>query len=446
MAVRTIQVFARSNVHVEHEDGSAPRNGDVIANALNGDAFSWENPQDVKITIPAQRTTLTFEDSDGALSDDPFSGSTVSDQQLKAPVTINGHTYNPSDETTRWQHDNPPVNVENEYEVTLYDDDGTAYRMVGVSITEGYTTTVVGVMFDGPTPRPGTVLTYKQGISTYSGTGQSNAIQDDDDWDDDDDDDPSNGPGNGQDGDDHGNNHGHGNGHGHGHDHHDGKPGKGGGHGHGHDHDHDVPCFLAGTLIDTPSGPVPVERLKAGDLVTTMDHGPQPLRWAGSSTAFGRGAQAPVRLCLENGGGGRDLWVSPNHRVLLRSPLAELHFGSCDVLVPAKGLIGHPSVCKTPLRQAQYVHLLFDRHEVVFSDGIATESLFAGSMALDALGADARAELREVLPEDRLREVPLCRTALTLSEARCLLGELGARSLPLVRPRKLHQRNRARAA
>ncbi|MGB4828605.1 MAG: choice-of-anchor L domain-containing protein, partial [Paracoccaceae bacterium] len=45
-----------------------------------------------------------------------------------------------------------------------------------------------------------------------------------------------------------------------------------------------VPCFVAGTLIRTPDGDVPVETLHPGDLVLTMDDGPQPLRWTGSRT------------------------------------------------------------------------------------------------------------------------------------------------------------------
>ncbi len=63
-------------------------------------------------------------------------------------MTIDGATYTPSGETVRWKAP-PSVNVENEYEVTLYDDEGTAYRMVGVSITQGYATTVEGVTFEG---------------------------------------------------------------------------------------------------------------------------------------------------------------------------------------------------------------------------------------------------------------------------------------------------------
>ncbi len=43
-----------------------------------------------------------------------------------------------------------------------------------------------------------------------------------------------------------------------------------------------VPCFVAGTLIRTPDGDVPIESLRPGDLVLTLDDGPQPLRWVGS--------------------------------------------------------------------------------------------------------------------------------------------------------------------
>ena len=37
-------------------------------------------------------------------------------------------------------------------------------------------------------------------------------------------------------------------------------------------------CFAKGTWITTPSGQVPIEKLAAGDMVVTMDHGPQPIR------------------------------------------------------------------------------------------------------------------------------------------------------------------------
>lgn len=40
-----------------------------------------------------------------------------------------------------------------------------------------------------------------------------------------------------------------------------------------------VVCFAAGTLIATLSGPVAIEALRAGDMVTTLDHDEQPIRW-----------------------------------------------------------------------------------------------------------------------------------------------------------------------
>lgn len=43
-----------------------------------------------------------------------------------------------------------------------------------------------------------------------------------------------------------------------------------------------VPCFAAGTMIRTPAGDVAIETLRVGELVMTLDGGPQPVRWIGS--------------------------------------------------------------------------------------------------------------------------------------------------------------------
>lgn len=40
-----------------------------------------------------------------------------------------------------------------------------------------------------------------------------------------------------------------------------------------------IPCYAPGTLIDTPDGPRPVQTLQPGDLLLTLDHGPQLIRW-----------------------------------------------------------------------------------------------------------------------------------------------------------------------
>ena len=57
-----------------------------------------------------------------------------------------------------------------------------------------------------------------------------------------------------------------------------------------------VPCFVAGTRIETARGAVAVEDLVPGDLITTRDNGLQPLRWIGRTTVPARGDHAPIRF------------------------------------------------------------------------------------------------------------------------------------------------------
>ncbi len=78
-----------------------------------------------------------------------------------------------------------------------------------------------------------------------------------------------------------------------------------------------VACFTQGTLIETPQGPRAIEDIAPGDLVLTLDNGPQPVRWAGQRRVDGRGAFAPIRF--EAGAIDNDtaLLVSPQHRMLL---------------------------------------------------------------------------------------------------------------------------------
>ncbi len=60
-------------------------------------------------------------------------------------------------------------------------------------------------------------------------------------------------------------------------------------------------CFLRGTLILTSRGEVPVEQLRAGDLVATKFGGLRPIRWIGTQRFHPRFAgHEPVRqaTCL----------------------------------------------------------------------------------------------------------------------------------------------------
>lgn len=56
------------------------------------------------------------------------------------------------------------------------------------------------------------------------------------------------------------------------------------------------------------------------------------------------------------------------------------------------------------LSEVEYIHLLFDRHEVVISNGAASESLYPGTEAMKALGPATVAELYALFPELRDRK------------------------------------------
>ncbi|SIQ15586.1 Ca2+-binding protein, RTX toxin-related [Paracoccus thiocyanatus] len=169
-----------------------------------------------------------------------------------------------------------------------------------------------------------------------------------------------------------------------------------------------VVCFLRGTLIKTEDGEVPVEQLEPGMKVMTLDHGMKALRWIGKRvlTAQELAEQPklrPIRIRAEALGERlpeRDLIVSPQHRVLLRSAVARRMVGEAEVLLAARHLIGLDGIeVVEDMAEVEYWHFMFDRHEVVFSNGAPTESLYTGPEAMKALGPEAREEILTIFPE-----------------------------------------------
>lgn len=187
-----------------------------------------------------------------------------------------------------------------------------------------------------------------------------------------------------------------------------------------------IPCFVAGTLIRTPAGEVPVETLQAGDLVMTHDDGPQPLRWIGRRKVEARGAMAPIDIRAGTFGAHRRLLVSPQHRILVRDSLAELLFGEAEVLVAAKDLVNDRSIRPREGGEVEYVHLLFDRHQIVFSEGLATESFLPGPQTTRSFEAAIVEEICTLFPEIDPRTgtgySPAARRTLKAFEAQVLFA------------------------
>lgn len=152
-------------------------------------------------------------------------------------------------------------------------------------------------------------------------------------------------------------------------------------------------CFRNGTLIRTIDGPRPVETLRPGDLIATLDRGHRPLRWIGGFTV-NRAEQEDLRVRpvhIRPGALGpnvpcRDLFVSQQHRLLLRSPVVERIFGLPEILVAAKKLVGAVGIeIASPGEEFSYHHLLFDRHEIIEAEGAETESMLLASESLRTL-------------------------------------------------------------
>ena len=168
-----------------------------------------------------------------------------------------------------------------------------------------------------------------------------------------------------------------------------------------------ISCFTPGTRIQTQLGQRRIETLTAGDLVMTRDHGLQPIRWIGSkhldAAALARDETLqPVRIrrgALGLNRPDRDMLVSRQHRMLICNQRAELLFGNGEVLVRALHLLNLPGVSTEQLAEVTYVHLMFDRHEVILADGAWSESFQPGDRTLTGMDDDQRSELFAIFPE-----------------------------------------------
>ncbi len=169
-----------------------------------------------------------------------------------------------------------------------------------------------------------------------------------------------------------------------------------------------VPCFAGETKIATEFGERRIDELEMGDLVETEDNGLQPVRWIGKrkfrAIDLHRNPKLyPVRIMAGALGQGlprRDLLVSRQHRMIVRSKIIERCADTRDVLIPAIKLTGAPGIfVDDSVSSITYVHLLLDHHEILFAEGSPSESLLPGPMALDTMDEESQAEIHAIFPE-----------------------------------------------
>lgn len=166
-------------------------------------------------------------------------------------------------------------------------------------------------------------------------------------------------------------------------------------------------CFHGDTQIAVEGGTKRAADITSGELVLT-ENGLKPVRWVGRRRVTEQNLQedprfAPVQFKTGSLGGGlprRTLKLSRQHRIAVTSKICERMFEIDTVLVPAIGLTSLPGIKVDLVTEAfDYVHLLFDSHEIVFAEGVPSESLLLADHTRAALSPAAREELALIFPQ-----------------------------------------------
>ncbi len=129
-----------------------------------------------------------------------------------------------------------------------------------------------------------------------------------------------------------------------------------------------ISCFVEGVRIACPGGERPVETLLAGDFVLTASGEARPVRFLGRRVVdlLQEPRAAPVCIpagAIADGVPSRDLWLSPDHAVVLE-----------NVLIPARSLIGG-AVQQQGAESVTYYHIQLDTHDVVMAENTPCETL-----------------------------------------------------------------------
>ena len=182
-------------------------------------------------------------------------------------------------------------------------------------------------------------------------------------------------------------------------------------------------CFTPGAMIEVEGGVCAVEDIAEGDLVMTMDNGAQPVRLVLRQTVRAVGAFAPILFEAGSIGNPRAFMVSPEHRMLISDWRVQLVTGEDELLVAAKHLVNGEDVRVVEGGVVEYIHLLFDAHQIVFADECPSESCLpdTGIAQQDCV---QQAELLALFP--RLSGVQsrthTARTVARRIEATCLMA------------------------
>ncbi|WP_228156775.1 Hint domain-containing protein [Pseudogemmobacter blasticus] len=158
--------------------------------------------------------------------------------------------------------------------------------------------------------------------------------------------------------------------------------------------------FGRGTRITLANGhQVAVEKLRPGAMILTRDHGPQPLRYVGRATLRATGVFAPVIIPQGVLGNSGALVVSQQHRMFLYQRRRLPGIPMSELLVQARDLVDQETVFIRDGGFVDWFSLIFDRHEIIYAEGIPAESLMVNDATVSRLPPAVAQEVRRQFPE-----------------------------------------------
>jgi hypothetical protein len=152
--------------------------------------------------------------------------------------------------------------------------------------------------------------------------------------------------------------------------------------------------FFGGTRLTLSDGrQAAVEDLRPGDRLLTRFHGAREIRWIGHRIRPATGAGAPVLIAAGTLNAARDLRLMPQHRLYVWQRRDEIGAGRAELLVPAGALVNGDTVRREGGGHADTYRLVLDRHEIVFAEGIAVDSMRAAGPFAGPTPAPAPSDL-----------------------------------------------------
>jgi len=171
-------------------------------------------------------------------------------------------------------------------------------------------------------------------------------------------------------------------------------------------------AFARGTLLTSPSGPIAIEDLLPGDMLSTRDTGDLAVQWIGKITMVPNWeGQSPdmgkmIRVSADSFGLGRpmpDLLLGSHAYLLQSGPHVRAQSGKPHALIRAADLVDWETIVSvTPPTATELYHIAFDRHAVVTANGLEVESYHPGYAFQNGLSGGMRALYLSLFPQVEL--------------------------------------------